>query len=337
MAEVLENISLKPYNTFGVEAQAKYLVKFSNIRELKTILRDPKFSSLPLLVLGGGSNILFTEDFEGLVMVNNIRGLEILEENETNVTIRVGAGETWDDLVRYTVSQEWGGLENLSYIPGNVGASPIQNIGAYGTEVADTIQYVQTINKETLMPLTYSNSDCLFDYRNSIFKNKLKDKRIITHVVFRLSKKPVYKLSYGNLNETVTQKGSVNLKTIRQSVIEIRKSKLPDPEETGNAGSFFKNPVVKNKHYKKLRAAYPDMPSYELPGKNHKIPAGWLIDHLGWKGYSEGDAGVHSKQALVLVNLGKASGREIYNLSRRIHDSVKAEFGIDLEYEVNVL
>ncbi len=337
MPRIYQDISLKPYNTFGVEAKARYLASFSGEQELRDLLNDSQFGEMPVLLLGGGSNILFTRDFEGLVLVNRIGGIEMLEEDDQYCVIKVGAGENWDELVDYCVNNGWGGLENLSYIPGSVGASPIQNIGAYGTEVKDTIQMVHTLNRDSLFPVAYNNHDCRFDYRNSIFKNRLKDKRIITHVTFKLSKKPQYNIHYGSLKETVQEKGEINLQTIRDSVIEIRRSKLPEPEETGSAGSFFKNPVVGQKEFKKLQAAHPDIPSYTLAGKRHKIPAGWLIDRLGWKGYREGDAGVHTRQALVLVNYGQAGGREIYQLSQRIGESVKSAFGIELEYEVNVL
>ena len=337
MPKIHHNISLKPYNTFGVEAKAKHLAFFSDEKELKELLTDRDFSSKPAIILGGGSNILFTRDYEGLVLINQIKGIKILEDAEEYVTIRVGAGEQWDDLVGYCVRQGWGGLENLSYIPGSVGASPIQNIGAYGVEVKGSIQSVHTLNRENLIPVTYTNEDCLFDYRDSIFKTKLKDKRIITHVVFRLSKKPGFQLNYGNLKETVQQKGKVNLHTIRESVIQIRRSKLPEPDEKGSAGSFFKNPVVALETFQKIQSHHPNIPTYSLPDNRQKIPAGWLIDQMGWKGYREGDAGVHEKQALVLVNHGKATGKEIYALSRRIRESVRTAFHLDLEYEVNIL
>ena len=337
MPRIYQDTSLKPYNTFGVEARARYLASFSGEQELRDLLNDSQFSEMPVLLLGGGSNILFTRDFEGLVLVNEITGIEVLEDTDEYCVVKAGAGENWDDLVGYCVNNGWGGLENLSYIPGSVGASPIQNIGAYGAEVKDTIQMVHTLNRDSLVPLAYSNHDCRFDYRNSIFKNRLKDKRIITHVTFKLSKKPQYNIDYGSLKETVEKKGKINLQTIRDSVIEIRRGKLPEPEETGSAGSFFKNPVVGQREFKKLQAAHPNMPSYRLAGKRHKIPAGWLIDQLGWKGYREGDAGVHARQALVLVNYGRAGGREIYQLSQRIRESVRSVFGIELEYEVNIL
>lgn len=337
MGPIKNNISLKQYNTFGVEATAKYLAPFSSEKQLKELLNDPDCPNDQTLILGGGSNILFTSDYEGLVLINQIKGIEILEDTPEYVMIRVGAGEEWDDVVGYCVEKGWGGLENLSYIPGSVGASPIQNIGAYGVEVKDTVYSVNALNRDDMMAVTYTNGDCLFDYRDSIFKNTLKNKRIITHVVFRLSKNPVFHLNYGNLKETVQQKGKVNLHTIRESVIQIRKSKLPEPEETGNAGSFFKNPMLSHKEYKKLLFQHPNIPSYPLPAKKHKIPAGWLIDQLGWKGYREGDVGVHEKQALVLVNHGKATGKQIYELSERIRKSVREAFHIHLEYEVNIL
>jgi len=337
MNPIQSNTSLKKYNTFGVEAKARYFATFSSEQELKRLLSDPALANEQTIILGGGSNILFTDDYDGLVLVNQIKGIEILEETEEYSTIRVGAGEEWDDLVDYCVQQGWGGLENLSYIPGSVGASPIQNIGAYGAEVKDTLTRVDTLNRENLLPVSYSREDCLFDYRNSIFKTQLKGKRIITHVVFRLPKKPVFHLNYGNLKASVQQKGQATLQTIRQSVIEIRKSKLPEPEETGSAGSFFKNPVISNQEHQQLRSQHPNIPSYPLSDKKHKIPAGWLIDQLGWKGYREGDAGVHAKQALVLVNRGQATGKEIYQLSQRIRESVRKAFHIDLEYEVNIL
>ncbi len=334
---VKEYVSLKPYTSFGIEATARYFAAFSGEDELKQLLSNPVCSEVPALIMGGGSNILFTQDYQGLVLHNNIRGLEILEENEQSVVIRVGAGENWDELVGYCVRQGWAGLENLSYIPGQVGASPIQNIGAYGAEVKDTIKMVHTLNRHSLMPLTYSNADCEFDYRQSIFKKQLRGKRVITHVVFLLSKKPRYNLNYGTLNVTVRQKGAVNLTNIRQAVIDIRRQKLPEPDETGSAGSFFKNPVVDQNKYRKLVSNHPDLPSYKLNKKHYKIPAGWLIDQLGWKGYREGDAGVHPNQALVLVNYGNATGRQIYELATRIRKAVRDHFGIDLDYEVNIL
>jgi UDP-N-acetylmuramate dehydrogenase len=238
--------------------------------------------------------------------------------------------------VEYTVKNDWAGLENLSYIPGNVGASPIQNIGAYGEEVKNTISEVETIDLQTLKKINYKNEDCQFGYRSSIFKHELKGKVIITHVTFKLNKQHIFNLDYGSLNETVKQKGKVTLQNIRDSIIEIRKSKLPEPEELGSAGSFFKNPIIDADQYKQLQQNFPNIPAYQLSENEFKVPAGWLIDQLGWKGYKEGEAGVHDKQALVLVNYGNATGKQIYRLSQKIIQSVKEAYDIELEYEVNV-
>lgn len=337
MPEVLENISLKKYNTFAIEANTRYFASFGSIQKLMEILKNPKFRKTPRLILGGGSNILFKNDFEGLVLQNNILGINCISEDKETITLQVGAGEDWDDLVAYTVKNNWSGLENLSYIPGNVGASPIQNIGAYGEEVKNTITEVETIDLEKMEKVVYPKSDCKFGYRNSIFKQELKGKRLITHVIFRLNKKHIFNLDYGVLKETVEKNGKVNLHNVRNSVIAIRKSKLPEPEELGSAGSFFKNPVIQTTLFTKLKKQYPDIPHYPVEQNQVKIPAGWLIDKLGWKGYREGDAGVHKNQALVLVNYGKASGQEIFNLSQKIVGSVQEKYGIELEYEVNVV
>ncbi|MFP4047445.1 MAG: UDP-N-acetylmuramate dehydrogenase [Bacteroidales bacterium] len=337
MSSIQQNISLKTHNTFGVNAHAKYFTLCSSEEELSEILNNKSFKGTKKLLLGGGSNILFTKDFDGLVIKNDVKGIEITEENDKEVTIRAGAGENWDEFVEYTVNNKWSGLENLSYIPGNVGASPIQNIGAYGEEARNTIKEVETIDVKSLQKMNYSNEDCNFGYRTSIFKEKLKDLRIITHVTFLLRKQNVFNLDYGSLKETVENKGSVTLKTIRQSVIGIRRHKLPEPEELGSAGSFFKNPVISEKQFRKIEQKFPKMPSYKMAENEIKIPAAWLIDQLGWKGYREGDAGVHENQALVLVNYGNATGKEIYDLSRKIIKSVEIHYGIKLDYEVNII
>ncbi len=337
MPEILNEVSIKPYNTFGIDVQTRYFTDCHSIQDLMEILKNPKYRKTKKLLLGGGSNILFTRDFEGLVIKNSIKGKEIISENSENVTIRSGAGEDWDELVRYAVENDWQGLENLSYIPGEVGASPIQNIGAYGEEVKNTIKEVETIELDEFKKTTYENEECKFGYRNSIFKQELKGKRIITHVTFVLNKKHVFNLDYGNLKETVEQNGRITLQNIRNSVIAIRKNKLPEPEELGSAGSFFKNPLVSNEKFNKLQNEFPEIPYYKVRENEIKIPAGWLIDKLGWKGYREGDAGVHSKQALVLVNYGKANGKEIYQLSQKIIHSVYDRYRIELEYEVNVV
>ena len=337
MAQIQQNISLKPYNTFGIDANALYLCDCQTEKDLTEILNDPAYKQVNKLVLGGGSNVLFTKDFNGLIILNSIKGKEIIDENDNTIILRVGAGEDWDELVEYTVKNDWAGLENLSYIPGSVGASPIQNIGAYGEEVKNTINEVETIDLQTLKKINYKNEDCQFGYRNSIFKHELKGKAIITHVTFKLNKQHIFNLNYGALNETVSQKGEITLENIRDSIIEIRKSKLPEPEELGSAGSFFKNPIIEADQYKQLQQNFPNIPAYQLSENEFKVPAGWLIDQLGWKGYCEGDAGVHKKQALVLVNYGNATGNQIYSLSQKIIQSVKEAYGIELEYEVNVI
>ncbi len=337
MPQIQQNISLKPYTTFGIDVEAFYFCDCQSENDLIEILNTSKYKQLNKLVLGGGSNVLFTKDFNGLIILNSIKGKEKVHEDENKITLRVGAGEDWDELVEYTVKNDWAGLENLSYIPGKVGASPIQNIGAYGEEVKNTIRDVETIDLHTLKKANYKNEDCQFGYRSSIFKHELKGKRIITHVTFTLNKQHIFNLDYGILVETVNKKGKATLQNIRNSIIEIRKSKLPEPEELGSAGSFFKNPVIGADRYNQLQQNFPNIPAYQLSENEFKVPAGWLIDQLGWKGYREGDAGVHTQQALVLVNYGNASGRQIYNLSQKIIQSVKEAYGIQLEHEVNVV
>jgi UDP-N-acetylmuramate dehydrogenase len=292
---------------------------------------------LPLLILGGGSNILFTKDFEGYILRPAIKGIKIINESDTNITLKVGAGEDWDEFVAYCVGRGWGGIENLSLIPGNVGTCPIQNIGAYGVEVKDVITEVEALNISTLKPENFKNNECEFAYRDSIFKRKLKGTHVLTHVSFKLQKQPVFKLDYGKLNEELKRFDGVNLANIRQAVIDIRDSKLPKPEELGNAGSFFKNPVVEKQKAIALLSEYEDMPSYDQGLGKVKIPAGWLIEKAGWKGKTIGNVGVHKNQALVLVNYGGAAGSDIYNLATEVQKSVKQMFDIDITMEVNIV
>ena len=337
MPHVEKNVSLRPYHTFQLNAKAQFFCTCNSLTEIREILQDPTYQTYQKLILGGGSNMLFTQDFKGLVIYINLKGMEVIDENEEFVRVRVGAGEDWDKFVEYTVQQNWSGLENLSYIPGNVGASPIQNIGAYGDEVKNTISKVETLDVDSLQTVEYTNKQCQFGYRNSIFKKQLKHKRIVTRVTFELRKNHVFNLDYGVLKDTVQGKGKITLQNIRNAVIEIRKSKLPEPDELGSAGSFFKNPVITKSQLDKLQQQFPNIPFYALEEDKNKVPAGWLIDQLGWKGFRKGDAGVHRKQALVLVNYGNASGREIYDLSQEIRESVYKRYGIGLEYEVNIL
>ena len=336
MPDIHKNVSLRPYNTFQVEASARFFCSCHSLAEIIEILQNTTYQPLQKLILGGGSNILFTQNFDGLILQNKIKGIEVSDENEENVWIRTGAGEDWDKFVEFTVNHNWSGLENLSYIPGNVGASPIQNIGAYGEEVKNTITRVETLDLNSMKTIEYDNEQCKFGYRNSIFKQELKNKRLITHVTFQLRKKHIFNLDYGILKDTVQGNGNITLQNIRNSVIEIRKSKLPEPDELGSAGSFFKNPIITQNQLHKLQQQFPNIPFYALEEDKNKVPAGWLIDQLGWKGYRRGDTGVHNSQALVLVNYGNASGKEIYQLSQEIRKSVYDRYGIELEYEVNI-
>lgn len=337
MFDIKENISLKKYNTFGIDVKTRFFVECSSVKELSDFLAVYQKQKLPLMILGGGSNVLFTKDFDGYILRSFIKGIDIIDETSEYIKLRVGAGEDWDEFVGYCVEHNWGGVENLSLIPGNVGTCPIQNIGAYGVEAKDVIADVETLEIETLKVNRFKNEECNFGYRNSIFKSKLKGKQIITHISFNLKKQPVFKLDYGNLQEELKQFDSINLQSIRQAVIDIRNAKLPKPEDIGNSGSFFKNPVIESSKADKLKKQFVDMPSYTQGEGLVKIPAGWLIEKAGWKGKRIGDAGVHDKQALVIVNYGKASGTEIYELAKEIQKSVKNMFDINLDMEVNIV
>ncbi|MFP4023819.1 MAG: UDP-N-acetylmuramate dehydrogenase [Thiohalospira sp.] len=337
MYEIKVNFPLKKYNTFGIDVKTRYFSTCSSIDELIQSINIQKKENLPLMILGGGSNVLFTENFTGIIIQPALKGVEVVNENSRAVQLKVGAGEDWDEFVEYCVEKGWGGIENLSLIPGNVGTSPIQNIGAYGMEVKDVITEVETLEIDTFKIHRFKNADCQFGYRDSIFKRTLKGKHIITHVFFRLNKKPEFILDYGNLKNELSTYGEINLQNIRKAVIDIRNAKLPNPEETGNAGSFFKNPVIGFNAFEQLKKSYPEIPFFLLDNKLVKIPAGWLIEKAGWKGKRGGNVGVHQKQALVLINLGKATGKEVIQLAHKIQQSVKDMFGIELEMEVNVV
>jgi len=338
MVRFFENYSLKNYNTFGVEASARYFFEFTEESDLITFLiSNESWRETEILILGGGSNMLFINDFGGLILHPNIPGIKIIKEDRQNVWIEAGCGENWDGFVSYCTEAGYGGIENLSLIPGNAGAAPVQNIGAYGQEVADVIELVRGFDLKLNRSVEYNAQECKFEYRNSIFKSELKNQFVITSVVFKLEKFPRFKLDYGNLNEKVMSLGDITLNNIREAVIEIRSSKLPDPAEIGNAGSFFKNPVVESTFAEEIKAEFPDIPVYNA-GDNHvKLAAGWLIEKAGWKGYRENDSGVHQKQALVIVNYGRATGREIFDMSEKIRSSVLEKFGIALEREVNCI
>lgn len=337
MIRSYSNFQLKKHHTFGTNATARFYFEFTEPEDLKGFVETTtEWRSMPILILGEGSNLLFVDDFDGLIINPNIPGISIVHEDRSNIWLEVGAGVVWDDLVEYAVSNRWGGIENLSLIPGKVGAAAVQNIGAYGMEIQNRIESVAGLDLETLTEYSIEATDCAYAYRDSIFKNSLKDRFVITSVVIKLDKFPEFVLNYGDLKTETEKLGEVSLRNIRKAVIGIRESKLPDPKVYGNAGSFFKNPVVESVLAEQLKAVYPAMPTYPSSGKT-KLAAGWLIEQCGWKGFRRGDAGVHEKQALVLVNYGNATGKEIYDLSEEIRRSVIEKFGVELEREVNVI
>ncbi|HLO61240.1 MAG TPA: UDP-N-acetylmuramate dehydrogenase [Bacteroidales bacterium] len=337
MGIVNENVSLQTCNTFGIQANARYFTEPSDTGEITEILQSSLIKKNPLLILGGGSNILFTRDFEGVVMRPAIKGIEKIKENDKDVIIRAGAGENWDSFVAYCVQNEWSGIENLSWIPGTVGASPVQNIGAYGAEIMDYIDAVEGYYIQNSKKFRLSGGECHFSYRNSIFKNELKNKVVITHVNYRLNKIAEFNTSYPDLAREMDDFDETSIQNIRQAVINIRKAKLPDPAETGNAGSFFKNPVATSSQAANLKNHYPTIPLYPMENGTVKVSAAWLIEQSGWKGRNCGKAGTHKRQPLILINLGGATGQDILECATRIQKAVKSHFGIGLEMEVNVV
>lgn len=334
---IQENVSLKPYNTFGLDVQAKRFVQANTLTELTTIIQSTPGQEY--FILSGGSNMLLTQDIEDLVIKLNIKGVEIVEENDDFVWIEANASEVWHDFVQWTLARDYGGLENLSLIPGHVGTTPIQNIGAYGVEIKDTMVCCKALNIKTLKVEEFTNAQCQFDYRESIFKKEAKDQYIILSATYKLTKKNHHlHTNYGVINGELEKRGitTPTIQDVSEAVIAIRSSKLPNPAELGNSGSFFKNPIISNELYESLRVKYPTIPAYPIDEQFTKIPAGWLIETIGYKGYRIGDAGVHSKQALVLVNYGKAQGIEIKKLSESIQNEVFNIFNIHLEAEVNI-
>ena len=331
------NVEISPLTTFGVPCVAKRFARFSNIEELRQILLQRGDDSL--LVLGGGSNILFTKNFNGLVLLNEIKGTEIVEENSDYIIIKAGAGEVWHDFVVHCVQNNWGGIENLSLIPGSVGASPIQNIGAYGVEIKDVFEELEALEITTGEIHRFSMNECKFGYRDSLFKNEAKGHYIIISVTYRLQKNARINTRYGVIESELEKAGIVNpgISDVSEAVIAIRRSKLPDPREIGNAGSFFKNPVIEKEILQKIQENYPDVPQYPADNDHVKLAAGWLIEKAGWKGYRMGNFGVHRLQALVLVNYGGSTGEEIYDLSENIINDVYLKFGVRLEREVNIM
>lgn len=320
-------------NTFGIDVKTAVFLEYDSVEELEKLIAAGGITS-PYLHIGEGSNLLFTGDYEGVVLHSRISGVEVLEEDEETVTVRVGAGVSWDDFVAYCVEQGWYGTENLSLIPGEVGASAVQNIGAYGVEVKDLISTVETVNIEGKR-CVYRVDECEYSYRNSLFKRPEMKQVFVTYVCFRLSKKEYYTLDYGAIRQELKKYPAVDLKTLRQVIIRIREEKLPDPKALGSAGSFFMNPVVPRALFEALQEQYPQMPFYTLDDDRIKIPAGWMIDQCGWKGRSLGAAAVYDKQALVLVNRGGATGADIVALSDAVRASVREKFGIDIHPEVN--
>ena len=340
--QVQENFSLKKYNTFGIDAAAKYFSIFSSVDELENILSfiaKEQISSNKQFILGGGSNILFTKDYDGLVLKNNIGGIHTIHEDEDHIYVKAGAGENWHKFVMHCIKNNFAGVENLSLIPGNIGASPMQNIGAYGAEIKDVFHSLEAFHLKEKRIINFSTNDCGFGYRESVFKKKYKDQFVILNVTYRLNKKPQYNISYGAIKEELKKLNirELNIKAISQAVINIRKSKLPDPKVIGNAGSFFKNPEITKDEFVVLEAQFENLQTYPLDNGNVKLSAAWLIEQCGWKGFRRGDAGCYEKQPLVLVNYDNASGKEIYDLSEEIKQSVKEKFDVELEREVNII
>lgn len=333
------NYSLRHLNTFGLDVATQQYVRIETVDELKEIYQGSKFRTIKKMVLGGGSNVLFTRNWLGLVVHMAIPGIEIISESVDQVQVGVGAGENWHQFVLWAVNKGYGGIENLSLIPGTVGAAPMQNIGAYGVEIKDVFHSLEALELKTGKVVRFYKEDCSFGYRYSIFKGDQKGNYIITKVYFTLNKQPEVNTSYGAIGTVLNEKGidKPTIKDVSQAVIEIRQSKLPDPAEIGNAGSFFKNPVIEKAHFEALEALYPEIPHYTLSADEEKIPAAWLIEKCGWKGYRDGEIGVHDKQALVLVNHGAGKGMDIRKLSMEIMRTVNKEFQIELEPEVNMV
>jgi UDP-N-acetylmuramate dehydrogenase len=338
MISIQQNVSLKAFNTFGLEAKAKLFCEFQSIEELIEALQQ-KSQDQTLLILGGGSNMLITRDFDGLVLKNNLKGISLVKEDDNYIWVRAMAGENWHEFVLHCIDQNWAGIENLSLIPGTVGAAPMQNIGAYGVEIKDVFESLEAVEIATGKLRTFDNDTCAFGYRESIFKKEAKGKYVIAAVTFKLKKSPEFNISYGAIQDTLKTMGveQLSLKAVSDAVISIRQSKLPDPAEIGNAGSFFKNPTIDKIDYEGLKAEFESIPGYPQPENRVKIPAAWLIEQAGWKGRTFGEIGVHKKQPLVLVNYGSGKGEDIKNLAFEIQASVTSKFGIELTPEVNII
>ena len=339
--EIKENYSLKDLNTFGVDVKARYFVEVSSDQEIKSFLSEykSKLKDKPILILSGGSNILFTKDYNGIVLKVNTKGIEIIKENKKYVYVKAKAGEVWDDLVKYCIDNNFGGIENLTFIPGRVGAAPVQNIGAYGVKIKDVFYKLNTINIKTRKEKRFLKKDCDFGYRRSAFTAKSKNQYIILSVTLKLHKNSQFNIQYDDIEKELNKIGiqQLDIKVISEAVCKVRTAKLPDPYQIGNAGSFFKNPLVSLSEYKKLSDAYPSLKAFQLSPEKYKLYAGWLIEHCGWKDKRIGNAGVYRNNALILVNYGGAKGSDILELSKQIQKSVFDKFEVKLEPEVNIV
>lgn len=339
MLSIQENVSLRPYNTFGIAATARFFTEVRTVDELRAVNQDPRFREMPRLLLGGGSNVLLTGDFAGLVVRIAIPGKKTVRETAEHVWLKVGAGENWHELVLFCLENNLAGLENLSLIPGSVGASPMQNIGAYGVEIKDVFDSLEALDLQTGELRPFSHEECRFGYRESIFKHEAKGRYAIVSVTFRLAKTPTFHTGYGDIQKTLAEMGvqELTIRAVSEAVVRIRRSKLPDPAHLGNAGSFFKNPEIPKARFDELKTRFPNLPGYPTSGGAVKVPAGWLIEQAGWKGHREGPVGVHERQALVLVNYGGGTGAQIKALAEKVQASVREKFGIELMAEVNFI
>ena len=337
MNHIHHNYNLKDLNSFGLDARAASYAKPVDLESLSTLLKEANTKQLPFLILGEGSNILFRNDFEGLVIQPGMKGIEVVEDNEEEMVLKVGAAENWDDWVRHATEKGWFGLENLSLIPGSVGSAPVQNIGAYGVELKDYFEWLEAWDMQMKQQVRLGPKACRFGYRSSIFKEEAAGRYIITHVAFRLRKKAILKLDYGNVKDTFLKAEGSTPMDLRKVIISIRESKLPNPTQYGNAGSFFKNPMVDRTVFNCIRVDFPEVPFYPNDGNQMKIPAAWLIEKSGWKGKRVGNVGTWPTQPLVIINYGDATGQEIYDFSENILEDVESTFGISLEREVNII
>jgi UDP-N-acetylmuramate dehydrogenase len=334
-----ENYSLKSLNTFGLDVKARWFAEVNDLHELQTIIDDKRFASIQKMILGGGSNVLFTHDFNGLIIHNRIEGIDVLSDTANEAIVKAGGGLTWHSFVLFAIDHNYPGIENLSLIPGSVGAAPIQNIGAYGVELKKTFLELQAIDLRTGQLKIFKAEECRFGYRDSIFKHEAKNKYAITNVTFRFNKNEQPNTSYGAIEEELKNKNitSPTIRDVSNAVIAIRQSKLPDPKVIGNAGSFFKNPEIPNSQFEKLKQTFPTISGYPAHDNKIKIASGWLIEQCGWKGKRIGETGMHAKQALVLVNYGNATGEELIAHAKNVQSSVKEKFGVELEMEVNII